>query len=109
MEYYNNQTDELSQPAFQGKNALKYWLVNDTISKLLGEVLTVIDASITGEQNSAIKSLIKDKFSKRQDQIFWFAFRDIEPEGEGHAPSVYWEKGLVPFDESETYSFKMSD
>jgi hypothetical protein len=42
---------------------------NAQLSFLLGEVLTIIDASTEGEKNKAIKDLIKDKFSKRQNYI----------------------------------------
>ena len=43
--------------------------VNAQLSYLLGEVLTIIDASIDGIKNKAVKDLIKDKFSKRQNYL----------------------------------------
>lgn len=43
--------------------------VNAQLSYLLGEVLTIIDASIDGDKNKAVKDLIKNRFSTRQNYL----------------------------------------
>jgi hypothetical protein len=49
------------------------------ISFLLGDILTIIDASISGEQqNKAIKDIIKQKFSTRQDWITKLSYNELD-------------------------------
>lgn len=88
------------------RNAFKLWIINENISYLLGQVLTIIDASTEGEKNIALKSIIKDKFSSRQDFLTELAWKEQEPEGMGHGPAREWEDGLVPFDSTKKYSFQ---
>lgn len=86
--------------------AFKSYFVTEELSNLLGQVLTVIDASTTGEQNQAMKSLIKEKFSSKQNLFSELAFKQVESEGEGHNPRNYWEDALVPYNPSTKHSFK---
>lgn len=86
-------------------NALKIWLVSENISALLGDVLTIIDASTEGDKNKAIKDLIRNSFSKRQDWLFELSLKRQMPEGQGHTPCQPWEDGLIPIDYSKKYSF----
>lgn len=92
-----------------GKNALKAPFVNTTISNLLGEILTIIDASVEGEKNKALKSLIRTAFSDKQNWITELSYKEQETTGEGHHPPIHWEEWLVPFVENEVdkVSFKV--
>jgi hypothetical protein len=52
--------------------SVRYPLINDELSNLLGQVLTVIDASVTEPtQLKAIKDLIKARFSEKIHATFW--------------------------------------
>lgn len=89
-----------------GRNAIKVNLISDELSNLLGQVLTIIDASTDGEKNKAIKDLVREKFNKKQDFFFELAYKEQEKEGNGHAPAMYWEQHLVVFDEEkDKFSF----
>lgn len=88
-----------------GYNAFKSCFVGEEISHLLGEVLTIIDASTEGDKNKAIKNLIKNVFNKKQEWISSLAWKELEEEKDGHSPKMDWEYGLVPFVD-KTYSFK---
>lgn len=50
--------------------SLGYTQIESQIKFLQGKVLTVIDASVTGTQNKAIKDLVKRAFS---EQLTWIA------------------------------------
>lgn len=95
-----------------GRNAFKLSLVNDELSHLMGEVLTVVDASTVGDQNKAMKDLIRTSITKKQAWFVELAWKEQEAEGEGHVNPkssglyVNWEEGLVPFDQEKTYSFR---
>lgn len=89
-----------------GRNAFKLSLVGNNLSHLLGEVLTVVDASTEGEKNKAMKDLIKRCFSDKQGWFGELAWKQQESEGEGHGPHQEWEAGLVPVDVSKKYSFR---
>lgn len=95
----------------EGRNAIKYWVVNENLSTLLGEILTVVDASTEGDKNKAMKDLIRNSFSKRQDWIFelaWKEERDNDTASDNN-PRYVWESGLIPLnetDESRIYYFK---
>jgi hypothetical protein len=52
-----------------GINALKLGFINDNLSGLLGQVLTIVDAATEGDKNKAMKDLIKQVFSAKQE---WF-------------------------------------
>ncbi len=88
-----------------GVNAFKLNLVSDNLSHLMGEVLTVIDASVEGERNKAMKDLIKRAFSDKQGWFSELAWKYEEEIGSGHGPHNDWEAGLVPYDQDKTYSF----
>lgn len=83
-----------------GLNAFKLDFVRENISHLLGEILTVIDASLEGEKNKAVKDLIKDKFSKKQDWFSECAFKQLPKENEGvmasssDRPYMIWYNGM---------------
>lgn len=88
-----------------GINAFKLELVNENLSHLMGEVLTVIDASIEGERNKAMKDLIRRAFTDKQSWFGELAWKYEEEEGNSHGPLNDWEYGLVPFDQEKKYSF----
>lgn len=46
----------------EGDKLVDYFFVTGQMRTLLGKVLTVVDASITGQQNKAIKDIIKGIF-----------------------------------------------
>ena len=103
----------LNVPSQDGKNAMKYSLVTENLSHLLGEVLTIIDASTEGEKNKALKDLIRDKFGKTQNWLSELAWKEIEITEEGagtNVPAQYWEGQLIPMifvdTKGKTYSFK---
>lgn len=103
-----------------GRNAFTLDLVSENLRHLIGEVLTVIDASTEGEKNKAIKDLIKDKFEKKfswfselswkeLDRVEKFESKDIESRKialELNNPREEWEGGLVPFNNLDLYYFK---
>jgi len=64
--------------------AIKPWYVIENLRELLGSVLTIIDASIADPmQNKAIKDLIRDKFSNKQNffsEISWYKLEEKTPE-----------------------------
>lgn len=88
------------------RNAFKLGFVNENLSHLLGEVLTVIDACMTGDQNKATKDLMRRSFSDKQSWFSELAWKEQEKEGEAHGPHQLWESGLIPVDPSKKYSFK---
>jgi repressor of nif and glnA expression len=52
--------------------SVRYPLITDELSMLMGRVLTVIDASIADkEQLKAIKDLIRERFSNVIHERFW--------------------------------------
>lgn len=86
-------------------NAFKMEFVNTNLSNLLGEVLTVIDASTQGEQNKAMKDLIRRSFSDKQNWFYELSWKLEEEAEEAHGPRQEWERGIVPVDNSRIYSF----
>jgi hypothetical protein len=90
-------------------NAIKVEGCNIILSKLLGEVLTIIDASTDGDKNKAIKDLVREKFSKKQDAIWDLSVATQEKEGCGHAPKFNWEDWLIPYVDSDKYGFEYKD
>lgn len=90
------------------RNAFKYPLVSENLDHLLGQVLTIIDASTEGEKNKAIKDLIKDKFSKKHEWFSELSWKELEPEGSGHKLRNYWEDNLIPITVigNKIYSFR---
>jgi hypothetical protein len=58
------------------KNLFEACRVTDNLSELLGEVLTIIDASTEGEKNNAIKGLIRHRFSEMQSWFTRLAYED---------------------------------
>lgn len=86
--------------------AFKSSFIVEELSNLMGQVLTVVDASTSGEQNIAIKSLIKEKFSNKQNLFTDLQYKQEEQLGEGHRPRNYWEDSLVPYEADKRYSFK---
>lgn len=50
---------------------LSYWEIRKLVSHLEGEILTIIDATISEKiQNKAMKDLVKDKFSSKINWIY---------------------------------------
>lgn len=90
----------------EGRNAFKLSIVGDNLSHLMGKVLTVVDASTTGEQNKAMKDLIRQAFDEKHGWFAELAWKEQEKEGEGHGPHAEWESGIVPCDVSKKYSFR---
>jgi len=87
--------------------ALKTPFVINEISNLLGQILTIVDASTEGEKNIAMKSLIKERFGIKQDYLNDFAYKQIEDSShEGHNPRNHWEDSLVPYEMDKRYSFR---
>ena len=86
--------------------AFKSYFVIEELSNLLGQILTVIDASTTGEQNQAMKSLVREKFGTKQDYFSELGYKQVEEKGEGHGPRNHWEDALVPYNASVKNSFK---
>lgn len=87
-------------------NAFTLGIVEDQLNHLMGQILTVIDASTDGDKNKAIKDLVKEKFSIKHDLFFKQSLRHQEQEGSGHSPRDIWEDGLVPYDSSKKYDFE---
>ncbi len=88
------------------RNALKQELVTENLSSLLGEILTIIDASTEGDKNKAIKDLMRQTFSKKMDWIFSLSFKEQMGENEVKGIKDQWEDGLIPYKDGDTYSFK---
>lgn len=65
----------------EGYNAVKLSLIRNNLSYLMGEVLTVIDASVEGDKNKAMKDLVKDKFRDKQIYFYDLAFNKVIREG----------------------------
>lgn len=102
-------TIDVGQPIKRNFNAIKAEGCTLILSKLLGDVLTIIDASTDGDKNKAIKDLIKEKFSKKQD-VFWdLHFVEKEKEGCGHSPRSIWEDWLIPYKDTDTYGFEYEE
>lgn len=82
----------------EGLNAFKLSLVNENLDNLLGEVLTIIDASIDGDKNKPIKDLIKSQFHRKQDQFCdfaWTEWDEHEDQSPDRSPSSPSASGLV--------------
>jgi hypothetical protein len=63
----------------EGLNAFRPRLIHENLDHLLGEILTIVDASIVdGTQRTAIKDLVKDKFSKKHDWFSELAFMEVD-------------------------------
>lgn len=92
----------------EGLNAIKVELINDNVSHLLGEVLTIIDASTEGEKNKAIKDLVRRAFSDKQSWFSELSWKELMKEGEAKSHGNDWEKNLVPliYIKDEFYSFR---
>lgn len=88
----------------EGKNAFKLGFIQDNLSHLLGEILTVIDASLDGDKNKAVKDLLRDKFSHKQNWFSECAWKDL-PQGDAREfgsnikASDDWYSGLVKLKE----------
>jgi hypothetical protein len=89
-----------------GNNAFKLHLVSDNLSHLMGEILTIVDASIEGDKNKAVKDLIKSKFSEKHVWFADLAWKELEEDGCGHMPAEDWEKGLYYMSSNELHSYK---
>ena len=90
-------------------NAIKAEGVGEILSKLMGEVLTIIDASTEGDRNKAIKDLIKEKFHKKQDVVYELSQILEEEPGSGHMPKYEYEDWLIPYSNNEQYGFQFSN
>ena len=90
----------------KGRNAFKLGLVTENLNHLMGQILTVVDASTDGDKNKAMKDLIREKVSLKHQWFCDMAWRQEETEGSGHSPRDVWEDDLVPFEESKKHSFK---
>ena len=102
----------MSKEKFNGQvvqgqvNAFKYHFIGENLSFLMGQILTIIDASVIGEQNKAVKDLIRGKFSETQTYFYDMSWKPkIENENEGHEPRCNWEDGLIPYTEGVKHSF----
>ena len=84
----------------EGKNAFKLSFVSDNLSHLLGEILTIVDASLEGERNKAFKDLVKSKFHEKQNWFVECVWKDI-PQGvdsdrvSSSRPSDDWYLGMI--------------
>lgn len=80
----------------ESDKALKVWLVNQNISSLLGEILTIVDASTDGEKNKAIKDLVKERFGNKQDWFIEMVYhRDIPDVSDKTKLREDWMDGVV--------------
>lgn len=86
--------------------ALKPGFVVEELSNLLGQVLTIVDASTDGDKNTAMKSLIKEKFSSKQNYLNDLGYKQEEVEGANHHPRYEWEDSLVPYEADKRYCFR---
>ena len=90
----------------EGFNAFKVYLVSDNLSHLMGEILTVVDASTEGEKNKAMKDLIKRAFSEKQSWFSELSWKYEVDETSGQNIRNDWENGLVAIDNSIGYAFE---
>lgn len=73
--------------------AFRYDFVQDNLNNLLGQVLTVVDASVDGEKNKAVKDLIREKFHSKMG---WFGEVAHSPKDEkSHGKYGYPFEGMV--------------
>jgi hypothetical protein len=101
-------------PVSPGYNSFKFYFVQDRLSYLMGQVLTVIDAvispSIEEARNKAVKDLIRDKVNEQHNFFLDLAYKHPEDSThEGHLPRCEWEDGLIPYgkvNDDTKYSFK---
>jgi len=73
-----------------GEHLLTHAFLMDTMRKLMGRALTIIDASISGTQNKAMKDLVRQAFSDEmsfaadwafdQNKLMAMVPDDIDPE-----------------------------
>lgn len=91
---------------YDSYNAFKIGFVSDNLSHLLGEVLTVLDASTQGDQNKAMKDLVRRAFADKQSWFRELSWKYEESISNGHAPAQDWEKGIVPIELDRVYSFE---
>lgn len=92
----------------QALNAFKLRLVSDCLNDLMGKVLTVIDASVEGEKNKAMKDIIRNEFYSKHGWFAELAWKELktdkDPEDNPHV--IYdWEPYLVALD-GKVYHFK---
>jgi len=73
----------------QGINAIKLVISSSNLDDLLGKVLTILDASLDGEKNKSVKSLVRDAFYRKHD---WFSEMAFEEQTSGNEQ---WKDGLV--------------
>ena len=90
----------------EGFNAFKVHFVADNLSHLMGEILTVVDASTEGEKNKAMKDLIKRAFAEKQSWFSELAWKYEIDDQAGQTARNEWENGLVPVDNSIGYAFE---
>jgi predicted outer membrane repeat protein len=77
--YFSLNGSGMSGGAIKGEKALSYSFLMDTLRKLMGKTLTIIDASILEkQQNKAIKDLIRNAFSDEIDFASEMAFEQRE-------------------------------
>lgn len=88
-----------------GKNAFKLGLVSENLDGLMGEILTIIDASTEGIKNKALKDLIKQRFYNKHGWFAELAWKELEPEGQGHQPAQPWEHLIIPAGD-KLYAYK---
>lgn len=63
-------------PVPQRTESLLFDCVETQVSFLLGHVLTVVDASTSGEQNKAMKDLIRQAFNRQVGHMRSIAYGD---------------------------------
>jgi len=73
-------------------NAFKSRIVQDRISRLAGEILTIADASLAEHQKKAVKDLIKRAFGDTQE---WFLEKSLEKDA---ANENGWGTDLVEYE-----------
>ncbi len=83
-----NQTEELLVGA-KFPNAFKVNYVTQNLSYLMGEILTLVDASIEGDKNKAIKDIIKKTFSNTQNKFWDLALKEIKETDIRHSEQPY--------------------
>jgi hypothetical protein len=67
-EFVAYETVKLSDYEFSlGERLLTHGFIMDTMRKLMGRTLTIIDASTSGQQNKAMKDLIRGIFSDEME------------------------------------------
>jgi len=73
--YFGLNGNGMSNGAIKGEKALSHSFLLDTLRKVMGKTLTVIDSSITDrQQNKAIKDLIRNIISDEIEFSSGFAF-----------------------------------